>query len=119
MRQCHLDAIKVDDVFTVAEEVSLAYAETKTLYLDVICCNEPGLPVPASARQQFASQLEQRLITTSKVDAMASAITDVIAQMNMAALDVLPAAPDRTARKLFRPRAMNRKYQHLRRERSS
>ena len=39
--------------------------------------------------------------------------------MNLAALEVLPAMPDPTKRKLFRPRVIGRKYQTLRRERKS
>ncbi len=38
--------------------------------------------------------------------------------MNAAAVDVLPAAPDRSKRRSFRPRQMGRAYQRLHRERA-
>ncbi len=42
----------------------------------------------------------------------------IIERMNSAALEVLPAVPDRNKRRSFRPRQMGRAYQRLRRERA-
>ena len=108
----------MNDVVKVADDATAAYAETKSLYLDTICCHEPGQAVPARAREQFQRGLKQRLITKEKVASMALEVTGLICQMNKAALDVLPAAPDRGARRLFCSRVMCREYQHLRRERT-
>ena len=118
MLRRHLEGILMNDVVRVANNITAAYAEAKNLYLDTICCHEPGQAVPARAREQFKCGLKQRLITKEKVASLASEVTGLVCQMNKAALDVLPAAPDKGTRRIFRPREMCREYQHLQRERS-
>ena len=119
MLRCHLEGFQMSNVSKIADEVGQVYEEVKALHSCNIGCMEPDQPVPMAARAQFGLELEHKSITKQTVDAMAHALTGLISQMNLAALDVLPAMPDPRKRKLFRPRVMGRKYQMLRRERKS
>ena len=116
MLRSHLEGFKMNEVGRAADETLQMYEEAKALHSSSICCSEAEQPVIIAAKAQFAHELEKKKITKGTVDAMAATLTDLIFGMNVAALEVLPAMQDPIKRKLFRPRAMNRKYQNFRRE---
>ena len=117
MLRSHLEGFKMNEVSTAADNILQMYEEAKAVHSSSICRNVNDQPVSMATRAQFAHELEKKMITKDTIDAMAATLTYLISGMNLAALEVLPAMPDPTKRKLYRPRAMNRKYQKLRRER--
>ena len=114
----HFEGLKTIEINTIAQEAQAVYSDSKRLHQEQIGNHEPGLPVPMAAYQHMKSECESSGITKAKGHAMASSITEIIERLNKAALEVLPAAPDRASRKSFQLRTMGRQYQKLRRERS-
>ncbi len=106
MLQTHLESVSSRDVHSFAGEIGEVYNTAKNLHASIIGSQELSEPASGLARKQFEIQLAQQDITACRVENLAAFLMKIIERMNAAALEVLPAVPDRNKRRSFRPRQM-------------
>ena len=118
MLRSYLEGVKGNDIGSIADIMQAAYQTSKNVHMEHVGCRALEEPVDIEVQQQFCKALAEHGVTNQRIDGLAASMVNLIQQLHLAALEVLPATVDKSKRRSFRPRVLGRQYQRLRRKRS-